>query len=267
MSEIRLARGASGTYGFIVKDTGDQLVDVTGGAIVFSAWNATLNLTKTWAGGQITVTDPTTGAGYVTITPSDTASWPASVSILEWTLVVTLPGAKVYPVDSGWLVVEPAGPSGGTGLGSAYCVPADVKAALSGNTRLLAGITGQAPTAVPSDVAIAAAAERGARLMDRYFLGRADTPITGPEELLRTLREANVTLTIWKLFEEQLIAESYRSFEDDKNDVIRWLEKIQAGKGSLLSATASAAPVVDGGFGGSNPQVFGADPDGNVVIF
>lgn len=190
---------------------------------------------------------------------------PAHVAALV-DVVVTGPAGEATLVG-GYTFVAPVPPEPLPSPGAAYCTAADVRSALAGNPRLTAGLTGKAPTETPDDAVISHAAYRGARLMDRYFLGRADTPITGPAALLETLRETNVTIAIWKLLQEQLIAESYRGFEDDKNDAVKWLEKIQAGKGSLLSASAPTAPIVDSGFGGSAPQVFGADSAGNVVIF
>lgn len=103
-SNLRILRGNTATIGFQVLDPGAEPFNLTGATIAFDATNGTQTLSKTWAGGGIVVTEPLTGAGYVSIAPGDTSGWPAVTAPLAWTIKVTVSG-NVYTVADGTLAV------------------------------------------------------------------------------------------------------------------------------------------------------------------
>jgi hypothetical protein len=121
---LTLGVGKTHTFQASVAPDGPPL-DLTDAAVEWTATDGTNTITKTLAGGGITVPAPETGAGTITIDAGDTSGWSLTASIvLAWRLIVTLSGHAPSDLDSGTLLVRvpavtPPAPATCTILGTA----------------------------------------------------------------------------------------------------------------------------------------------------
>jgi phage gp36-like protein len=97
--------------------------------------------------------------------------------------------------------------------------------------------------------------------MDSYLLGRYVTPIAGPATILTALKEHCINLTLYVLFQDQLMAESYSTIQANRDTTMEWLKGIRDGKGSLPGAAPVALPTTadsspNTALGGSEDPVY-----------
>jgi len=151
----------------------------------------------------------------------------------------------------------------------AYCAMLNFDQ-LTINTVLVAdtGDTGVAGTGggpggagIQGDDVLTAAANAQSNFMDGYLMGRYDTPITQPNNVMEVLKAHCCRLVIYSVFQGRQLAEQYPSITTDRDITIKWLQDIQTNKASIPgqsqeSLTSGATA------GGSQSQVFG---DGNII--
>lgn len=141
-----------------------------------------------------------------------------------------------------------------------YCTAVDVKAIL--DNTLLAQLT--TPNGnIPDDTAITNAATSASTWIDSYLIGRYVVPITTPQIILDILKPHACWLTVANLFQDRLMLEEYKSFDDNSKDTQRWLEAIQLGKTILPGAQTQTLSVGQSGALVASPWV---NSDGSVTL-
>ena len=128
-------------------------------------------------------------------------------------------------------------------------------------STLLAQLTADSGSSITDAIITAEAAEQSL-MMDSYFIGRYEIPITGPTSVLNVLQPHCIRLTLAGLFQRRLMLESYPSVAKDKEDTMEWLKAIQKGTSSLAGAATTVLvdptdSVTD--IGGTEPRVYNED--------
>jgi phage gp36-like protein len=140
-----------------------------------------------------------------------------------------------------------------------YCTATDIKNVL--DNTLLAQLTAPSGT-TPTDATLTQAAAYASTWIDSYLIGRYVVPVTNPTVLAVLVPHA-CWLSIANLFQDRLMLEQYKSFDDNSKDTQRFLEMIQAGKAALPGAAAQVLSESATGSMYDSPFI---NDDGSVTL-
>lgn len=138
-----------------------------------------------------------------------------------------------------------------------YCTQAELQSLFSADA--LAQFTAESGVVTDSDVLALVIADASDRI-DGY-LTKYLTPVTDSDSV-RILRPHAVVWCRWILIQRRMLR-SYPEAENDLKMTIKFLERIQDGKGSLPGAserTNEAPALADRAAAGSEEQVYGTEP-------
>lgn len=138
-----------------------------------------------------------------------------------------------------------------------YCTSAELQSLFSSDA--LVQFTADSGSTADVDVLALVIADASDRI-DGY-LTKYITPVTDPDSI-RILRPHAVVWCRWILIQRRMLR-SYPEAQDDLNKTIKFLERIQDGKGSLPGAserTNEAPALADRAAAGSEEQIYGTEP-------
>lgn len=149
-----------------------------------------------------------------------------------------------------------------------YCTPDELIATF--NEQRLAELSDDSGS-FPDDTVIQGAIDFASGRIDSYLVGRYVVPVPSPSPVLGVLKNHCIVLALFRLFQDRLLAESYKSFVDDVNNAIEWLKAVAEGKMDLPLAPTNAVNLPgteqDPLFTGSEPAIYILDPAGKGPIF